>query len=155
VTRIEPLTDHDRAAFSSGVPALDRFLREQAGQEQRRQTTRCYVLCEGSRILGYYTLSAAALARTALPDAVTKRLPRYQSIGAILLGRLAVDLRYRRQGWGAVLLADALLRTRQTQQLVGVFALIVDAKDASAAAFYEYHGFQRLLDDPARLFLAI
>jgi len=68
---------------------------------------------------------------------------------------LAVDLRYRRQGWGAVLLADALLRTRQTQQLVGVFALIVDAKDASAAAFYEYHGFQRLLDDPARLFLAI
>lgn len=155
MTRVEPLADHDRAAFSCGVPQLDRFLREQAGQEQRRQTTRCYVLCDGRAILGYYTLSAAALARAALPGDVARRLPRYESIGAVLLGRLAVDLHYRSQGWGAVLLADALLRVRQIQQQIGVFALIVDAKDESATAFYVHHGFQRLLDDSTRLFLAL
>jgi hypothetical protein len=52
------------------------------------------------------------------------------------------------------LIADALLRVTQIQQHIGVFALVVDAKDESSKAFYEHHGFQPLLDDPARLFLA-
>lgn len=74
--RIEALdARHDRAGFTSGVDALDRYLQSQATQDIRRRVAACYVALEGegNRIAGYYTLSAAGVPLTQLPEATVKK----------------------------------------------------------------------------------
>ena len=153
--RFEPLgSHHDRAAFSCGVEALDRYLHQQAGQDMRRHIAAVFVLndAEASAIVGYYTLSATAVLATGLPPDVTKRLPRYPELPAVLLGRLAIDIRYRGHRFGELLLIDALHRCRAVEQIAAM-AVVVDAKDDAARTFYERYGFRRFVDDEYRLFL--
>jgi ribosomal protein S18 acetylase RimI-like enzyme len=152
---VEPLASHhDRAAFSSGVDALDDYLRRQAGQDARSQVATVFVLHDSSanRIVGYYMLSATAVTAGALPPEITRRLPRYPELPAVLIGRLAVDARYRDQGFGRRLLVDALRRAFVGSRQIAALAVVVDAKDASARSFYERYGFRSLRDDPRRLF---
>lgn len=132
---------HDRAGFSSGVPALDRYFQEQVTQDIRRHVTTCYVALEapGAKIAGYYTLAAAGIPLTDLPRLLTKRLPRYPSVPVARLGRLAVDQTYRGRKLGSALLWDAGQRALRSE--VAVYALVVDAKDAQAESFYRHHGF--------------
>ena len=91
---VEPLTAaHDRASFSCGVPALDRYLRELATQDIRRRVSNCFVALDATgKIAGYYTFAATSLPLTELPPEQAKRLPRFPSFPACLIGRLAVDL---------------------------------------------------------------
>jgi len=153
----EPLGSHNRAAFSCGDLELDRYFRERAAQDQRRNVTSCFVLADrsNSTILGYYTLSAGAVALLDLPAGVARRLPRYPNLPAILLGRLAVDQRYQGVGFGRRLLVDALSRARNVTSQVGAVAVVVDAKNEAAAGFYERFGFARLPLMPLRLYLPI
>lgn len=153
--RIEPLADHDRAGFVSGAEALDRYLREQASQDVKRRIATCFVAISASNgeLAGYYTLAAAGVALEALAQEVARKLPRYPVVPAALLGRLAVSLRYQGQGLGGVLLADAILRVARAD--IGVFALLVDAKDGSAQSFYEHYGFMQLPGADRRLCLPI
>jgi GNAT superfamily N-acetyltransferase len=154
--RIEPLGDHhDRAAFASGTEALDRYLREQAGQDIRRGVTRVFVLHDAhtDAIAGYYTLSSSNVRLQSLPADVAKRLGRYEHMPVILLGRLALDGRYQGQGLGRTLLADALLKAYAVTATVAAFAVVVDAKDDAARAFYERNDFRRMADDEHRLFI--
>lgn len=145
---------HDRATFSSGTPALDRYLREQVTQDIRRRVTACFVALTGSnRIAGYYTLASASLLLTDLPAATAKKLPRYPTVPAVRMGRLAVDQTFKGQGLGGALLADALLRAARSE--IAAHALMVDAKDAMAAAFYRHHGFVALPETPLMLFLPL
>lgn len=140
--RIEALgAGHDRAAFRSGTEALDRYLNNQAGQDVRRRVSACYVAVAvaSGRLAGYYTLAAGGVPLTDLPPALARRLPRYPSVPVARLGRLAVDQAFRGQGLGGALLADAALRAARAE--VAVFALVVDAKDDAAVAFYQHHGF--------------
>jgi ribosomal protein S18 acetylase RimI-like enzyme len=154
-SRIEPLNDrHDRASFTCGVAVLDRYLREQAGQDLRRNLSAIFVLCGSADdgILGYYTLSSGQIEPLTLPAAMAKKLPR-RPLPATLLGRLAVDARYHGQGIGGELLVNALTRAAVASRDIGSMAVIVDAKDDRARAFYERYGFLRFEDDPYRLFL--
>lgn len=132
---------HDRTGFSCGVEALDRYFREQVTQDTKRRVTACYVAVDAAidRVAGYYTLAAAGIALSDLPEKLKKRLPRYPSVPVARLGRLAVDLLYRGQKLGGALLWDAM--TRSSKSEVAVFALVVDAKDQQAEAFYRHHGF--------------
>jgi GNAT superfamily N-acetyltransferase len=159
VYAVEPLAaQHDRAAFGCGNADLDRYLRDFAGQDERRDVTRAFVLVEvaaPTAILGYYTLSAAQILLDDLPEAVRKRLPRRESVPAILLGRLAVDLRARGRGLGRILLIEAIERVLDVRRQLGVWAIIVDAIDEPAASFYEHHGFKRLPNQPSRLYLPL
>ncbi|HET8631980.1 MAG TPA: GNAT family N-acetyltransferase [Thermomicrobiales bacterium] len=153
---IEPLADrHDRASFSCGVEPLDRYLRQQAGQDLRRNLAAVFVLAEVAtdRIAGYYTLSPFTIEPTSLPAALTRRLPDYAALPAVLLGRLAVDERERGQGLGEALLRDALARSYRQRRQIAAMAVVVDAKDDAARAFYEHYGFARFADIPYRLYL--
>ncbi|MDP6706029.1 MAG: GNAT family N-acetyltransferase [Alphaproteobacteria bacterium] len=155
---VELLTrDHDRAGFASGVAPLDRYLKDQALQDKRRRISVPYVLLfEGQRtILGYYTLSNATVHLDTLPERLARRLPRYPNLPATLIGRLAVDLRYRGDGLGSALLLNALRRAAATADEVASLAVIVNAKDDQAAAFYRHFGFKPFADDPNRLFLTM
>jgi GNAT superfamily N-acetyltransferase len=69
------------------------------------------------------------------------------------MGRLAVDLEFKGQGLGGALLADALDRAKRSE--IASYALMVDAKDEQAMAFYLHHGFIELPDTPRTLFLPL
>jgi GNAT superfamily N-acetyltransferase len=144
---------HDRADFSCGRAPLDRFLREQADQERRRGVSQTYVLARGRAILGFYTLSATAVDLSLVPPEIGKKLPRYPLVPAILLGRLAVDARYARQGRGEHLLMDALRVSLEASRKVGAALVVVDALDDNAAAFYAHMGFRPFASKPLKLFL--
>lgn len=153
---IESLSsDHDRSSFSCGNPALDRYLREQATQDMKRLFSSCFVLIDrpAERIAGFYTLAATSVLAEDLPADTLKKLPRYPVLPAALVGRLAVDQAYRRQGLGGVLLADAALRILNGD--VKAFAVIVDAKEDDSAAFYRAQGFQALVSRPMSMFLPL
>lgn len=153
---IEPLSgSHDRQSFSCGVPALDRYLLEQAGQDVKRRIAFCYVArdSDSGRVAGFYTLSAGDVALHELPDETARRLPRYPVVPVARIGRLAIDQDYRRRGLGAALLWDAAQRALRTE--IGVFALLVDAKDEQASAFYRHHGFIAFASKPLQLFLPL
>lgn len=139
---IEPLGPaHDRTSFSSGVAALDRYLQKQATQDVRRRVAACYVAVEPTKakIAGYYTLAAGGIPLTDLPEPLAKRLPRYPSVPVVRLGRLAVDQAYRGRKLGSALLWDAGMRALRSE--IAAFALVIDAKDEGAEAFYRHHGF--------------
>ncbi len=147
--------DHARTGFRSGVEALDRYFREQVTQDLRRRVTACYVAIEvdTGRLAGYYTLAAGSVLLAELPEQIAKRLPRYPSVPVARLGRLAVDQVYRGRKLGAVLLWDAVMRARRSE--VAVFALLVDAKDDQAEAFYRHHGFATFGSLPRQLLLPL
>jgi GNAT superfamily N-acetyltransferase len=153
---IVPLeTARDRAGFTSGVEALDRYFREQVGQDIKRRATACYIALDlaTDKIGGYYTLTAAGVPLGELPESLIKRLPRYPSVPVARLGRLAVDLAYRGQQLGAALLWDAVSRSIRSE--VAVAALVVDAKDETAEAFYRHFGFVELGGGDRRLVLSL
>lgn len=153
--RIEPLSsDHDRSGFDSGVEPLDRYFRTQAGQDARKNLAAPFVLVlPGGTIAGYFTLSSTSVRLAELPARVVRKLPRYPSVPATLLGRLAVDRRCRGQGYGRFLLADALYRAARSE--IATFAVIVDAKDDDARRFYERESFLPFPDQPMKLFRPI
>ncbi len=145
---------HDRSQFSSGIPALDRYVREQVSQDIRRRAAACFVAVDDAqRIVGYYTLAAAGVPLDRLPEDVRRKLPRYASVPAVRMGRLAVDAAFKGQGLGGALLVDALRRAAGAE--IPAAVLIVDAKDDQAAAFYAHHGFIALIDAPLALFLPL
>jgi ribosomal protein S18 acetylase RimI-like enzyme len=138
---IAPLGQRDRSGFCCGVEALDRYFHQQIGQDIRRGITTCFVAeeRETSRIAGYYTLSAAEVLVADLPPEITRRLPRYPTIPAARIGRLAVDQDFRGCKLGSALIVSAASRAAASN--LAVFAMVVDAKDDAAAAFYQHHGF--------------
>lgn len=153
-SRVLALSGQDRSDFSCGVKALDSYLMTQATQDIRRRVSNCFVAIDPSdRIIGYYTFAAASIPLPDLPEDATRHLPRYAYAPAALIGRLAVDQRFQRQRLGETLVADALLRARESAP--AIFALLVDAKDERAAAFYGRLGFRPLASRRLSFFLAI
>ena len=145
---------HDRANFSCGVEVLDNYLRHQAGQDVRKRVAVAFVLTpDGKTIAGYYTLSQYAVELDAIPAVIARKLPKYPLVPTTLIGRLAVSSEFRGQGLGELLLMDALSRCLSGSRQVASAAVIVDAKDANAAAFYKKFGFIELPDIPNRLLL--
>lgn len=145
---------HDRKAFDCGVPELDEYLRQRAGQDMRRRVAAAFVMVpqdEPRRIAGYYTLSAASIVLDQLPDDIVKKLPRYTAVPAALIGRLARDVNFPRVG--KLLLLDALARSLQHSEEVAAAVVLVDAKDERAHEFYQRHGFVEIAEIPNRLFL--
>lgn len=155
----EPLGPaHDRGAFDCGNEALNRFLKQQARQEQDRHVSVCWVLPHqesASAIRGYYTLSAYSVRVPELPQAVTKKLPRYPDVPAALLGRLAVDRTHQHQGLGEHLMLDAMSKVLEHSKALGTVMLVVDAKNERSATYYQTHGFTAFPSAPLRLFIHI
>jgi GNAT superfamily N-acetyltransferase len=142
---IEPLApSHDRMEFTCGVDALDRYFRQQAGQDVRRRATACFVAREiaTDRIAGFYTLAAGGILLGEMSAQLAKRLPRYPTVPVARLGRLAVALAFHGLKLGGALLWDAVERASRSD--VAVYALVVDAKDEQAESFYRHHGFVAL-----------
>jgi predicted GNAT family N-acyltransferase len=151
-----PQHDSQRALFSCGVESLDRYLKQQAGQDNRKRVTVPYVLlAPDGLIAGYYTLSADGIRADDLPAELVKqlKLPSYDRLPATLIGRLARNVAFKGQGVGRELLADALKLALQVTEQIASMAVIVEAKDEKAARFYSSFGFIRFPDTPNRLYI--
>ena len=146
--------DHDRNAFDCGVLALNDYLKKYALQNQKKHAARTYVATRGNRIVGYYSLAYGSVSLEEAPQKVISGLPRHP-IPVILLARLAVDSSEQGRGLGTALLKDALLRTIQAAEIVGLRAMLVDAKDDVAKRFYEKFGFEPSPIDAFHLFLRL
>jgi GNAT superfamily N-acetyltransferase len=154
IKAIEPLGKHDRAAFSCGVASLDDWFRLRAGQDEKRNVARVFVAIDDQHgIVGFYSLSSFTLTIADLPPEQAKRLPRYDAIPAALIGRLARDVKVRGEGVGELLLADAIRRVIGAARSLAVFAIVVEAIDENAAAFYRDFGFAAFPNRPLRLFM--
>jgi predicted GNAT family N-acyltransferase len=149
---------HDRTAFNCGIATLNSYLQQYARRDMERGIATPYVLVPSTsttEIAGFYTLTATAVKLIDLPENAAKNLPRYPLVPATLLGRLAVNLKYRGKGLGERLLMDALKRSLEASRIVGSAAVIVDAKDSSGVRFYERYGFKLLPEQDLRLFIAM
>jgi ribosomal protein S18 acetylase RimI-like enzyme len=147
--------EHDRGLFQCGEETLDRYFKTQATQDIRRRIANCFVAVEAAtnQVAAYYTLAAASIPFVDLPPEESKRLPRYPTLPAVRIGRLAVDEKFQGRGLGGALLIDATRRSLQSPP--AVWTLLVDAKDDSAVPFYQKFGFQALASQPRTLFLAL
>lgn len=145
--------EHRKDTFSCGHPPLDRYLKEQASQDMKRKLAVCFVLTESNEIVkGYYTLSNGAIPKNQVPEEIQKRIG-YTQIPVTLLGRLAIDQQFHKQGFGELLLVDALKRSYEVSgNYSGSFAIITDPIDEVAESFYSKYGFQKLRDNH-RMFL--
>jgi GNAT superfamily N-acetyltransferase len=155
--RIERLDHgHVREGFDCGKPWLNDFLHALVSQYERRNLGRTYVaLQEGvQRVLGYCTLASGAITAEGMPAKQAKKLPGH-AVPVVLLARLAVDRSVHGKGLGGFLLRDALTRSLDLSEKLGIHAVVVDALDDEAKAFYERFGFLPLRDDEMRLFLPV
>lgn len=146
---------HAKRPFVCGNAVLDRYWRERAHQDMRRDVATVFTLLDKTTeaIAGYYTLSAASAALANLPTETQGVLPSYPQVPVVLLGRLAVATIYQHRGLGAVLVYDAASRVRRSG--VGCFALVTDPIDGDAQAFYVHLGFQMIEGAQGRLFAPI
>jgi len=155
--RIELLSkSHNRQLFNCGEEKLNDYIHKQAGQDIRKYLAAVYVAVSQDRlsqVVGYYALSAAQINFSDLPSDVAKSLPRYPNVPAYRIGRLAVDIKYKGQGIGKMLLMDALFKCLNNE--IPVIAVIVDAKDKEAVSFYKKYGFIEFPEKPLKLFIPI
>ena len=147
---------HDRASFDCGEPVLNEYLKRYARQNQEQDIGRTWVATArgDSRVLGFYTLSAGAVAFEHLPESDRRRLPRYP-VPVAHLGRLAVDVTAAGQRLGETLLMHALMQIERASATLAIQGIEVRAKGARARAFYARYGFVSLQDDTHHLYLSI
>lgn len=148
----------DRASFDCGADELNVFLKSKARQNQSAGFNRTFVAIAlgdlKKRILGFYSLSMGEIDLSSLPEELKKKLPKHP-VPVARMGRLAVNIDTQGNGLGKLLLVDAMKRTQDAAKSIGVFALLVDAKDDNSKAFYKKYGFFELLDKPMALFLPL
>ena len=143
---------HIREEFSCGIEPLDRYLKKLAGKDARNRIAAPFVLAGAdNRVIGYYTLSSFSIILGDLPDKLARKLPKYPRIPATLIGRLAVDRNYHGRGLGEYLLMDALHRSWEHSKQIASYAVVVDAKDERATAFYQAYEFKLFPNQPSRL----
>jgi GNAT superfamily N-acetyltransferase len=147
---------HNAADFDCGNELLNRWLTRYAGQSDRSDAARTFVIADPGRVvLGYYALVAGQLHHEGATPPVRKGQSPHFPIPVALLARLAVDSRHQRQGLGAALLRDALARVQIASAEVAVRAVVVHAIDAQSAAFYQRFGFRALADTPRTLMVTL
>jgi GNAT superfamily N-acetyltransferase len=142
---------HELGAFASGEPTLDDWLRRRARANQQRGASRTYVLARGNDVVGYYSLAAGAVAVTEAPGRMRRNMP--DPIPMTVLGRLAIDRTWQGRGLGRLLLRDAVRRTCQAAEIVGVRGLLVHALSPAAKRFYETYGFRESSGQPMTLMI--
>ena len=144
---------HNVTAFESVESTLDYWLKHRALRNEGRGASRTYVVCDAHLVVAYYCLSTGSVSSELAPGRIRRNMP--EPIPVMVLGRLAVDLAWQRRSLGKALLRDAILRTIQVSEVVGVKALLVHALSDQAVRFYEANGFYPSLTNPRTLFLPL
>ena len=145
--------EHQVDAFCCGVTSLDNWLKRRAYSNQISGASRTYVVTDGHRVVGYYSLASGALALSDAPGSIRRNVPDPVPVG--ILGRLAIDETLHGRGLGVALLQDAVVRTAQAAGIIGIRGLLVHAISAEAKDFYQYHGFVESPTQPMTVILSL
>ena len=148
-------SSYKKNSFSCGKVSLDNYLHKRAGQDIKRKLSACFILPDTNKsIQGFYTLSNDRILHNSLPEEIKKKLPQsYTNLPVTLLGRLAVDIKFKGKGMGRLLLLDALKRSYDvSRESIASMAVVVDPLDEEAFSFYAKYGFLAL-PDSGRMFL--
>ncbi|MGH8165187.1 MAG: GNAT family N-acetyltransferase [Rhodanobacteraceae bacterium] len=146
--RPEPIDPHrhDRERFDSGEPVLDEWLRRYAGQNRRRDTAATWVIADANDVVvAYASLAMTGIDRSAAPQPLAKGAP--DPVPALLLGRLAVDLRYASLGIGTSLVAHVLVTAVELNEKAACRAVVVTALSDRARTWWERLGFRPFAPD--------
>jgi GNAT superfamily N-acetyltransferase len=143
---------HDVSNFDCGKPPLNEWLRTHALKNDGK-ASRCYVVCNGQSVVGFYALAAGAVRHDQVSGALKRNMP--PQIPVIVLGRMAVDKTQQGQGLGDALLRDALLRALSVGRQIGVRAVLVHAIDQEVVPFYLRYGFKQFPEGELTLFLSV
>jgi len=155
---VEPLaSNHVVDRFECGREQLDRWLRAYAGQGQRRDTARTFVVCRraSADVVGYYTLVASQVEQATATEEVQRGTPGHFPIPVCLIARLAIDRSEQGAGLRRSILFDALRRTERASRSVAMRAVLVHALDETAAGFYERFGFKPASAEPLTLMVPL
>ncbi len=140
---VELLTDlHRVEGFDCGQVELDHWLVHTARVASRAGTAATYVLCRGPGVVGYYALAMGSISHASAPSRLRRGMP--DPVPVVVLARLALDRAEQGNRLGGQLLVDALRRCVRGGQEFGARAVVVDAIDDQAAAFYHHFGFHDL-----------
>lgn len=145
------IADDDTSDFDSGEPSLDEYLRRRALANHVQGASRCFVTCRDGRVVGYYALAAASIQHRDVAGKVRRNTQ--DPVPVILLSRLAVDRKEQGFGLGKSLLRDAILRSVEASEIIGVRALLVHALHSDARSFYAHFDFEPSPTDPLHLLL--
>ncbi len=145
--------EHDVSAFDCGEPTLNDWLGRRAFQNQQSGASNTYIISDGVRVVGYYSLAAGSVDRETAPGRVRRNVP--DPVPVVVLARLAVDRSFQGQGLGRALLRDAVLRTMQAADIIGVRAILVHALSERAKRFYEDCGFAASPINPMTLMVTV
>lgn len=155
---IHPISRHlDMGSFDCGATALNEYLQKYARQNHDRNIGKTFVAFAkraDRKVLGYYTAVASEIDVHSIPQPHSKHLPRYP-VPVVRIGRLAVDKHHQGQMIGEGLLVDAIGRAKRLSIDVGIYGVVVDAKDDNAVRFYHKYGFVPLSNNAKTLFLPI
>lgn len=145
--------EYDFGDFDSGEQSLDEWLKKRALKNQASGGSRCFILCNEKKVIGYYSLSAGAINQQSAPKAMRRNMP--DPLPVLLLGRLAIDKNYHNKGLGSALLRDAMIRAVSVASDAGVFAILVHALSEQAKRFYMSRGFVESLLQPMTLIMTL
>ena len=149
-----PISDaHDLSSFESSEISLDEWLKKRALKNHVTGASRCFVLAEKKKVIGYYCLSAGSIHHEAAPKKMRRNMP--DPLPVLVLGRLAVDKNYHHRGLGSALLRDAMIRAVSVAMDAGVFAILLHAISESAKRFYLSRGFVESPLQPMTLMMTI
>lgn len=145
---------HDLSSFSSGVPALDDWLKRRALANQDSGATRTFVTCrDGNKVIAYYALASGGVAASHAPGRFRRNMP--DPIPVAILARLAIDTSHQRQGLGVALVQDAARRVMNAAGTLGIRGILVHAISEEARAFYMALGFNPSPLDPMTLVISL
>jgi len=149
-----PLADHhELSAFHSGEPQLDEWLKRRARANQASGASRCFVVCEGARVIAYYALASGSVRLPEAPGRFRRNMP--DPIPVAVLGRLAIDQASQGRGLGRALMRDAGLRLLHAAEIIGIRGLLVHAISDDAKRFYLALGFTPSPIDPMTLMVGL
>lgn len=151
---IDEVPGHIFANFSCDVEALDTYLHRYAKNNHKKGVGKTFLLLQENQAIGFYTVSMSSVEFNKLPSQIQKGLPKYP-IPVARISRLAIDKKYKSKGFGKFLLLDALARIFEASKIIAAYAVLVDAKNAEVAKFYERFGFEASSDDPLCLFFPL
>ena len=151
----QPLDAHHRLEeFDCGKPALTDWLLRHARQAQGSGSARTFIVSNGDRVAGYFSLTVGQIDTLEAPERIRRGMGQYP-IPLVILARLAVDLDYQGRGLGFSMLQDAIHRTVAITDQAGIRALLTHPIDESAEAFYRHFGFESTPANEQQLILLL
>lgn len=149
-----PLEDaHQIEGFRSGEAALDDWLRRRARANQASGASRTYVVCDGTRVVGYYALATGGIAKGIAAGRFRRNIP--DPIPVVVLARLAVDSEHQGRGLGRALFRDAARRVSSAADAIGIRGIVVHAISAEAKRFHLALGCDATVHEPMTLMVTL